>query len=507
MMTTSWVISIWIARQLGPANYGIFSLVLWLSGTVSWAIGMGLVHATTKFIAEFHGKGELEQIRPIILYVLKIECAVSIGATVILLLFKTPIADFFFSPKESFFFFIAGLGLLPGMLTALFSATIEGIQKFEYFTYSNLIISPLSFAAKIIVLLMGKGITGLLFVMLVFSFINTLFYFIMLSREGLFVRRKTDVLDTQTRKRINSYNKSVMAILLCDKIVWDKSENFFLGRFCSAQEIGFYNLGFNVAQRFISILPTTFWRVLFPAMSSFFGSGDTEKMRRLFFLATRYLAFVTFPVGIAGIILAYPIIHYLYGHEFIGAQRILQIIFGASIVSSLSNPASAVLYGFEKQSFIYKYGAILAVVNIVLDIMIIPRFGAFGAAICFGITTVFGSSGGLIYTCRLMKLTYPFFSMFKIIFATMIMGIAMELVMLHNHELAGFIVALTGGAAVYLVCSVVLGTFEEEDYQLLQSVKVMLPLHAKPLVDSLCSLLTQVKKYTTQTVKPPRNSD
>ena len=179
MMITSWVISIWIARQLGPNNYGIFTFVLWLTGTVSWLLGMGLIHAITKFIAEFQGKGAGREFLPIILYVLKIEIVMTVLTSVVLIFFKTAIADYFFSPNESFFFFIAAVGLLPGMLTAIFSAAIEGIQKFEYFTYSRLIIAPCSFIAKIAVLLTGKGITGLLLVMLVFSFVNGLFYFLM----------------------------------------------------------------------------------------------------------------------------------------------------------------------------------------------------------------------------------------------------------------------------------------------------------------------------------------
>lgn len=493
MMLFSWVISIWIARQLGPTDYGVFSLVLWLSSTVSWVIGMGLIHSVTKFVAEYKGQDNDRNVTPVVLYVLKIEIAVSLLSTVLLLALKTQIADYFFSPNESLFISIAALGLLPGMVTAIFSATIEGIQKFEYFILSNLIISPLSFLAKAAVLLSGKGITGLLYVMLFFSVINTIFYFLVLRHEGLFTKDQAVPLDKSIRRRIMQYNRSVIAILLCDKIVWDKSENFFLGRFCTSGEIAFYNLGFNVAQRFMSILPNTFWRVLFPAMSSYSGSGDHEKMRRLFFLSTRYLAFVTFPVGIGGMILAYQIIHFLYGHEYIGAQRVLQIVFATSIISTLSNPASAVLYGFEKHAFIYKFGAILAVMNIVLDIIIIKRFGATGAACCYGFTTILGSTGGLFYTCRLMKLQYPFVPVLKIMLSTIIMGTVMETIIMQNGEIPGFIISIAAGCLTYVVCALVLCTPEEEDYRLLQSVKNVSPRFLHGVVDGACGLLREFK--------------
>lgn len=341
---------------------------------------------------------------------------------------------------------------------------------------------------------MGGGISGLLTVMLSFSFVNVLFYFIILRKEGFFKKTDSWKLESSIRSRIFRYNKSVIAILFCDKIIWDKSENFFLGRFCSSQEIGFYNLGFNVAQRFMSLLPTTFWRVLFPAMSSYFGSGNKKKMQRLFFLSTRYLASITFPVGAGGMILSYQLIHFMYGHEFIGAQRVLQIIFISSIISTLSNPASAVLYGFDKQSFIYKFGAILAVINILLDIILIRHYGAIGAAVCFGITTVIGSTGGLLYTCRAMRLRYPIVSIVKIIFATIIMGIVMEVIILQNGEIPGFIISMVAGTVTYLISALVLGTFEEEDYKVLRSIRKVCPGPAKKFVDFCGSILRQFKR-------------
>jgi O-antigen/teichoic acid export membrane protein len=476
MFITAWVISVWVARQLGPSNYGIFNLVLWITDSFTWFIAMGLTHAVTKFIAEFKGRDDLDALTPIIVFVLKIEIVLSIVTTIVLLFFSTQIAHYFFTPKQSIFFVIAFLGILPGMITAIFSATIDGIQKFEYFTYANLILTPLSFVSKVVVLWMGKGIVGLLIVMLVFSFINVVFYAFVLAKEKvLTLRNLKRKLDPALKKRIFKYNTSVMAILVCDKIVWDKSENFFLGRLCRSEEIGFYNLGYNIAQKLVSFLPFTFWRILFPAMSHYFGSGDRDKMKRLFFLATRYLAFAAFPMGVAGTILAYQIIHYLYGHDFIGAQRVLQIIFISSIVSSLANPASAVLYGYEKQAFIYKYGFFLACMNIILDLLLIKHYGALGAAIAYGVTTFCASVGGMAYTCRTMKLSYPLLSLSKILFSTIIMGTVMEIIILHNHEIPGFILSLVVGLVVYLVCSLVLGTFEKEDFILMRSVENVLP--------------------------------
>jgi len=493
MLGTTWAISIWVARQLGVEQYGIFTYVLWFASSFTWILGMGLTHAVTKYIAEYQGRGRKSG-RPIILFVLKIEIVISTVVTLILVALHTRIADYFFSPRESFYFLLAFLGLVPGMITAIFASAVEGIQKFEHFTRANLIITPLSFLSKIAVLFFGFGITGLLSVMLTFSFINSFFYFFVLRHEKILSARNRTPMPTGLKKRILAYNGSIIPIILCDKIIWDKSENFFLARLCAAREVAFYNLGFNIARQFTSLLPMTFWRVLFPAMSHYFGSGDKQKMKRLFFITTRYVAFIAFPVGIAGALLAYPLIHYLYGHDYIGAQRTLQIIFLCSILSSLTKPASAILYGYEKQAFIYRYGFVLAAINIFLDILLIKRYGALGAAICYGATTLLAAGGGLFYTCRTFKLSYPFVSIFKICFSSIIMGIVMELIILQYPTLPGYLLSGAAGIFVYLVGAIVLGTFEQEDYVLLRSVKKSLPRPLHKTIEACISLIGQFKQ-------------
>lgn len=493
MSMLTWVISIWITRQLGPENYGIMTLVLWFTGIFSWLIGMGLIHSVTKFIAEYSGRNEFQVRGPLVFFILKIELILSFLITFILIFLKSRIAVYFFNPSVELLFFLSFLGIVPGTLTAIFSATIEGVQKFKYFTYSNLIITPFNIMSKLIVIKMGFGIKGLFIVMLVFSIVNTIFYFFVLKHEKINLFRNIKSIDGNLKSRIFKYSKSVLLIQICDKIIWDKSENFFLGRFCMASEIGFYNLGFNISNRFASILPSTFWRVLFPAMSNYFGSGDTKKMNRLYFVSIRYIAFVAFPVGVAGMILAYQLIHILYGQDFIGAQRVLQIIFFASMFSCLSKPGSAILYGYEKQSFIFKFGFVMAIFNIILDIFIIKKYGAPGAAVCYAATTIIGSVGGTIYTCHTMKLRFPFVSIFKILFSTIIMGIVMEMVVQQNNGVFGLIVSVVSGIIVYMICSLVLGTFEEEDYTLLESVKDVFPGKTTVLIDTTINFISQFK--------------
>ena len=122
MMFTSWIISIWIARQLGPVNYGIFNLVLWISGTMTWVLGMGLIHAITKFVASTTGGARQEPSTYNLLCPKNRDCHYCnhhSGSCVF------PFKNRRFSSLGGIVpVFSCCLGLLPGMVTAILSAAI-----------------------------------------------------------------------------------------------------------------------------------------------------------------------------------------------------------------------------------------------------------------------------------------------------------------------------------------------------------------------------------------------
>ncbi len=55
-------------------------------------------------------------------------------------------------------------------------------------------------------------------------------------------------------------------------------------------------------------------------------------------------------------------------------------------------------------------------------------------------------------------------------------------------------ISLVAGAVVYLTCSLVLGTFEREDYVLLGSVQKVAPGKSKKIVEAAVGFLSQFKQ-------------
>ncbi len=462
-MVLGFAVSILTARTLGPEKYGIYNVALWFMSVVSMVIGMGLNFAVTKMVSEYKGKSEKETIGRVIRFVVWIEVTLGVITTILLMSYRVRIADYFFNPEYTYAFAICFAGLIPGILTAIYSSAIEGLQKFKYFLYYSIVITPISLASKIVVLLKGGGIEELLYVNLFFSVINTAFYYFVLRKENISVNVFGEIPSKDMIKRITKYNFSISTIMFLDKIIWDKSENFFLGKFSTASQAGLFNAAYGFSNKLTALVQATFWKVLFPFMSERSGANDEERIKRVFYLSTRYIAFFAFPISAAGMVLSWPLIKYSLGLDYVEAQRVLQVFFFCSAFGLLATPQAAVLYAINKQSFIIKYGILLAVVNLIMDYFLITKHGALGAAIANGVIRVVAYIGGISYTIHIAKVKLPMKSLFKILYSATVMAILMQVVIKVNNELIGFIVSIPIGIIVYLGNSIFIGTFEKED--------------------------------------------
>jgi O-antigen/teichoic acid export membrane protein len=419
--------SVVMARSLGPNDLGIFHQVSWFAGTVSVVISLGFITSITKFTAQFRAEGRNADVLSVVRFIFYIELGIAIVTSIGLMFFATSIADHYFSKDQNWIFMLAFMAITPGIQTAIFSATLEGAQVFRYQTVHSLTVTPAALLLKVYVMMNGYGLVSLFWINLLFSVVNLGFYYFAARREGLlrgwfkFVPN-----DGRWRKEILAYNRSAVGIHFVDLVVWSRSENYFLGRYCNAPQIAYYNLAQNLIVKFTGTLPNLMWRILLPLSSEHHGRNEVEKMKKTYHHALRYSAFFVFPTVAICFLAAYELIVIFYGHAYSEAKDCFQILCAGSLLSSLAQPGSAVIYASNRQNFILKYGAVLAVLNIGLCFWLVPLYGARGAAFCYSFTTSLGVIGGFIFTSRKMDLSIPWSAWIKCAGATAVMSLAMS---------------------------------------------------------------------------------
>lgn len=203
---------------------------------------------------------------------------------------------------------------------------------------------------------------------------------------------------------------------------------FFIGFFRTAEELGFYS----AAQRPIQLLymlPALLATSIFPAFSRL-AHTDKEKMRSIVERSVCITLLAALPIAVGGIIIAPQFMELLFGNEYLpGTSSFQVLLLSTIIVFPLSIVTSAIAVYEKKEKLLIYYVALGGILNVILDILFIPKIGIVGSAWA---TLISQSISGIYLWWRLRHITgFRIVSYLKnIILATIFMSV---LVLLLNY--------------------------------------------------------------------------
>lgn len=172
-----------------------------------------------------------------------------------------------------------------------------------------------------------------------------------------------------------------------------------LGYFRGDQSSAIYQVGTRGAQILILSLSAIATTVQ-PRMAELSAAGDESGLRRIITQTTR-VGFIVALIG-ALLLVAFgtPVIRLLYGSPFISAATVLSIL----VVCRLPNAGTGSLGPFltmtGREMLLFKALGLEAVANIVLNIILIPRWGMNGAAFSTGFSMATMNVALAVYTYK-----------------------------------------------------------------------------------------------------------
>lgn len=169
-------------------------------------------------------------------------------------------------------------------------------------------------------------------------------------------------------------------------ILMTNIDSIIIGHFSDEHTLGLYG----AAQRPISILYIIpgFLTVSFLPIISKFAAGAQDRMGQLIRKTMLLALGIGLPIAAGGIIIARPFINAAFGFEYVGAALTLQILLVSLLFSFPAAMLSDVMLAENKQKILVKASIFGAITNVVLDILLIPRFGIAGSAVATVITQI-----------------------------------------------------------------------------------------------------------------------
>ena len=224
---------------------------------------------------------------------------------------------------------------------------------------------------------------------------------------------------------------------------------------------------FNIPYTFIytlSIIPLSFVSVIFPILCKL---GDTEE-RSTFIIgykkAFKFLYIISLLVSIILICFSNTILQFIYGIKFLAATDALKIM-GVSIVFLFLHSLNTYsLISIKKQHLSTISTAIAFFLNLVLDLLLIPKYGYIGASIATSVSYCICFLVSFYFVLRNLGRLNLTLTFIKPIFGTVVT--ALFIVSFHNTN--PFII-LPISIIIYISSLIIIGVFSFEDIELVKS--------------------------------------
>ncbi len=362
------VISIIIARILGPEGKGIYSLAILVPTLAITFSNLGIGPATIFYIGK--EKYDLKKIlgNNLIFSLIIGALALLIGFIIILL------TKGLFFKDVPISLLMTALILIPFSLSfTLLNQIILGMQqilKYNILEFSK----QFFFLILVVIVLLGFRLE-LLGALLshIFAILLAAFF------SGIVVYKLVGGINYKLDKKyskdlffygIKAHISNILSFLNY------RADIFLISAFLNPAAVGYYALAVGIGEK-LWLISTSASKVLFPRVAS---EKDSKRLKEFTPIVSRNVLFFTLIGAVFAYLLSEWIIVLLYSEAFLESIRPFQILLIGIIAASISRVLSHDIAGRGKVILNTYMAALTVIVNISLNILFIPRWGINGAA-------------------------------------------------------------------------------------------------------------------------------
>lgn len=227
--------------------------------------------------------------------------------------------------------------------------------------------------------------------------------------------------------------------------------------------VGFYTPAANDLFFGLFIIPGTVATVVYPIFSRQYRQSIAN-MRDSINITIKILTILGVPISVGTFILAPQIIHLIFGPQYENSVIVLQIMAFAISFAFVREPLGFGIASIGKEKFLMWMNAFFLVLNIVLNVILIPLYAHIGAALTSVFCIVISLFLGFYVLKRKIKEIFLARNFIKPVIAAMIMG-----VVVYTMKDFNLILNICIGALVYGILIFIIKTFNESEIELLKS--------------------------------------
>ena len=275
------------------------------------------------------------------------------------------------------FILIFALSVVPDSLIAVLQAVLMGQGEFSLPAWTITGINLVKFLVAVLILKSGLSLLWLGGIWLLISFFGLALLAFMVSRRIRWWSRRC-LTDWSLLRQHWTTALPFLGITLVLTLE-GQSDVVILSSYHSAREIGWYGAATTIISSLV-ILSQAYRQAVYPLMTRY-SLAAPDKLAFLYTRSMRYMALLAFPMAVGVAILAAQIVPLVFGPNFSPTIQVLVILAPVLLIVYLNVPNSRLMLSMDRQRWSLIFLVLSMVTNIVLNLILVPRYAATGAAI------------------------------------------------------------------------------------------------------------------------------
>jgi len=386
------IASIILARALGPTGRGIYALIVLIPAVMLKLGSLGIEAANVYFTGS--KRYEIKDITSNSLL-----SSILLGLILILLFFGIFHLDIFQNFLNSnqinpLYLWLVVLTVPFSLFSGFLRNVILGKEKIIAYNKINIFQTIVQLAAIIVFLLiLRQGVFGAVF-SYVLAIIGVTLFVVLLIRKitKIYFSCNRKLFKDSTKYGLKAYFGNLAQFLNY------RLDMFLVAAFLAPAALGYYSIAVGIAER-LWMLPGAIATVLFPRISSLKDTEANNLTPRI----ARHTFLIIFVLSLILALLAKPLIKTLFGFAFLPSVMPLLILLPGIIALGGAKTLTADLAGRGKPQFGTYAAFVSLIVNIPLNLWLIPKWGISGAAFASSVAYIVATLMVIIAFIKISK--------------------------------------------------------------------------------------------------------
>ena len=375
-----------LGKELGPTGLGLYTLVFttYMFGMQFAAFGIGI--ALTKYLAEYDE--DLPRVRGFI------SCGLfgsivsgSMMGFLMYMLSGIIAIQFFHSPEMVDLLKITAVCFPFIAIHESIIGALNGLRKMKWFAIVNIAQhASVMLVSIVLVVLLGMGVRGA-----VIGFVAPTIVVGLLSL--IIIREYLSAKSTSVSTVLKEVIWFGFYIVIANSIgmINVQVDSLMVGHFMSETDVGYYAVAIIFVEG-LRLIPDSVQKITTPAISNYYGKQEYGNIHGLMKNSMLKVFAITMLISLTIILLGQFLIEMLFKEEFLPAYYpLLILLVGYSVYATVLSISGA-LAGIGKVALMSKISLTCAVMNTILNILLIPKYGITGAAIATSTSLIFTAS-------------------------------------------------------------------------------------------------------------------